>query len=243
MDDLVTWANTTAALLTTDLPLQSLNSAVNLAFAYISNVGGWVPNDPSDPNGPGAPANSATETEAAATIAAQQYAEVYDLNFQVLVTVECQMTAQLGFGLDLAAAAAALSPDVAAFITTAINGSSIPVRVNSVSTQTPTSGKSLIGGQTTETIRQIIASDLIGDNKIIDYKELALQYATTVNGLDDTWNVQSVYSQNNTPVVVTIVKYADNTYNTLDTTSTTIYVYSVSPTTYQIVTGVILNSM
>jgi hypothetical protein len=240
--DLVTWANTTAGLVTAQLPLQSLQSAVDLAFAYITDVGGWVPDDPANANGPGLPANGASEQTGANDITSQQIGDVYDLKFSVSVTLSCQFSQHLGTGLDLNAAAAAMVTDVTNLITNSINDSALPVRVDSVGTQTPDAGRSLLGGTTTETVRQDIAADVAGVAKVVDYKAIALKYATTVHALDDTWNVKYVYTQTGSPTVVSVQKYTDNTYATLDSHSTTVYLFTISPTTYDIVAGVTLNT-
>lgn len=240
--DFITWINDTATLLTAQLPLQSFQSAVNLAFSYVSNVGGWVADDQQNQNGPGAPANGASEEQAASDIASQQIANVYDLSFTANVTLRVQFGQQLGSGLDLSSASAAMQSDLTSFITTTINNAALPVRVEAVVSQTADAGRSLIGGETTADVRVSIAADAVGGDKIVDYKAGALKYATTINGLDDTWNIAAVYTQAGNPIVVIIVKYTDNAYETIDTANNTTYVFTVSPTTYQVVSGVILTT-
>jgi hypothetical protein len=241
--DLTTWANTTAGFLTGELPLQSLNSAVELAFAYISDVGGWVPDDPSDPNGPGEPANHATPQTAATAITAQQVDTVYDIAYHVVITTVMRFSSQLGAGLSLDEAAAAMATDVGNFVSGTINNSPIPIRASTtIVSQTPISDTALLGGSTTEAIRQKIQEIIQEGGKLIDYKQNALVYARATNGLDDTWNVSFVYTQSENPIVVTVVKYTDTTYASLDSGSTAFYVYSMSPTTYQVVSGVTIST-
>lgn len=240
--DFISYVNATATQLTAELPLQSLQSALNLSFSYVSNVGGWMPDSQQDPNGPGLPANGASVDQAASDIATQQIENVYDLNFSMNVTIRVQFTEQFGAGLDLGDANAAMQNDLATFVTNSINNSALPIRVDAILSQTPQADRSMLGGETTQTLRQNIAADATDNIKIVDYKASALRYSTTVNGLDDTWNVQYVYTQPGNPVVVIILKYTDNTYASIDTSNHTTYVYTVSPTTYQIVSGVVLTS-
>lgn len=240
--DLTTYVTATATLLTGELPLQSVDSAITLVYAYISDVGGWVPDNPSDPTGPGVPFNNATEAAAASAIAAQQINNVYDLNFSTSVTIECQFSAQLGSGLSLSEAAASMAANVTAFITDTINNSPYPLSVTATQTPSANSDRSLVGGNTTQAIREAIVTDLSGDNKIVDYKEIALQFAISTHGLDDTWNVQYVYTQSESPIVIVINKYTDDTYATLDSDNTTTYVFTMSPTNYGIVAGVTITA-
>ena len=69
MTDLVTFINETAIIVTGLIPLQSLDDALILVQAYISDVGGWVPDDPLFPEGDGQPANGFTEQQSAEAIA------------------------------------------------------------------------------------------------------------------------------------------------------------------------------
>lgn len=240
--DLITYVQQTAALLIGQLPLQSLNSAVALVYAYISDVGGWLADNPSDPQGPGQPANHFTEQQSANAITAQQIASVYDISFTVSVVLNVQAIAQLTSGLSLSAAAASMASQVSQFIETTINDSNIPLSVNSVGSQATVSGFSLTGGSTTQTVRQDIASNIANEvtDKVVDYKTNALIYVRNTFGVNNTWNVSSVYTEAGDPISVTIQKYTDDTYATLDMASSTVYVMNISPTTYQVISGVVL---
>ena len=248
MTDLPTFANDTALLLLGQLPLQSLDSATILVYSYISDIGGWIPDNPLDPLGNGHLANSFTDQQAADAITVQQFNSVYDINFSVTITLNLQASAKLTEGLTLGDAAASMVNQVADFITTTVNDSTIPLRVDDTSTQITDSDRSIVGGysiidgNTTQAIRQIIDSDItaIGTTKDIDYKGLALLYVRNTYGVDDTWNVHSIYTEIDQPISVIIRKYTDTTYAALDSGNTSVYVMNVSPTTYQIVTGVII---
>jgi hypothetical protein len=239
--DRPTWITTTAALVTTELPLQSLSAASDLVVEYLSNVGGWVADNILIPLGPGQPANHFTEQQAADAIVTEQFGTVYDLNFHATATIVCQFATQLGPGLTLEEAAAAMAAEVTNLITNSINNSNIPIRVNSIDSQNVVTLNSELSGTTDSAHRQLIQADLTGVAKIIDYKEIALQYARTINGIDATWNIKSVYTESNSPIVMTIVKYTDITYVTLDTSSHVAYVYSVSQDTNEVVSGVIID--
>lgn len=242
MTDLSTFIDETAVILLTQLPLQSLDSSVNFIYQYISNNGGWVPDDPLHPNGDGHVANDFTEQEVADAITTNEFDAVYSIDFTVTTDIHLHFAEKLTNGLTLAAAAASVQNHVSNFITTAINTSPIPLRVESTSTQTTTIANSMVGGYTTQTIRQNIATELdaLPGTKDDNYKGLALLYVRNTYGEDDTWNVHSVYTETDAPIAVIIKKYTDNTYATLDVTSIKIYVINVSPTTYQVVTGVIV---
>lgn len=240
MTDLSTFLHDTAVILIGELPLQSLDSAINYVNQYLSDIGGWVPDDPIHPNGPGHPFNNFTEQQAADAITTNEFNKVYDVEFTVTASVRVQFAEKLTAGLTLGAAAASMQNHVSDFITNAINNSFVPVNVLSTSTQTTVVGGSLTSGFTTQSVRQLIATEISSPTKDVDYKALALSYVRNTYGVDNTWNVSSLYTETNQPIAISIRKYTNTTYSTLDGGDTTIYLISVSPTTYQIVSGVIV---
>lgn len=244
MTDLSTFINETAVILLKQLPLQSLDSSVNYIYQYISNNGGWVPDDPLHPNADGHVDNDFTEQQVADAITNNEFNAVYSIDLTVTTDIHLHFAEKLTDGLTLDAAAASVQNHVSHFITTAVNTSPIPLRVESTSTQVTVPSNSMVGGYTTQTIRQNIASglSLLPGTKDVNYKALALLYVRNTYGVDDTWSVHSVYTETDTPIAVIIKKYIDNTYAALDVTSTKIYVINVSPTTYQVVTGVIVTT-
>lgn len=241
MTDYATFITGAAGLLTKELPMQSLDSAVAFVTSYISDVGGWVPVIQQNPNGDGAPANGFTQQQVADAITTQQFGEVYDLNFNLQITLNVQMVTKLGAGLTLNAATTAMTSMLQSFVDNAINNSSLPIRQVSNDSIASVSGASELGGLTTAAIRVGIATTLAGVNKIVDYKALALKYARNTYGIDNTWNVKSVYTEVSNPIAVIIAKYTNSTtFTTLDGGTTRIYVFFISPVTYEIVSGAII---
>lgn len=243
MTDYITFVHDVAEIVLDRLPLQSLDSAISLVYAYISDVGGWVPDDPMDPQGDGAPANGFSEDDSANDITDQQFRSVYDLEFNVTVTLKVQAISKLTEGLTLSDAAASMANQVSDFITDTVNKSRLPVWVLSTSTQNAISGDSLITGYTTQSVRGNIQTEITNNEttRVVDYKAIALMYVQDIYGVDDTWNVWASYVQPDNPIVVMIKRYLDNTYAALDNSSTTIYVINISPISYQVVAGVIID--
>lgn len=241
MTDLTTWVNNTALILLSELPLQSLDSAIAYASSYLSDIGGWVPDDPLFPNGEGEPANGFTEQQAADAITQIEYSQVYDLNFDVTITLNAQLTMKLGTGLDLTGATNAMRTTLEEFVTDRINNSDIPLRLDTVVTEAAVAGNSQLTGITTSAIRTVIDAAIGSGDKIVDFKALALKFARDTYGIDDTWNVKSIYTETNSSIVVIIAKYTNNTWTALDGTETTIYVFTISPETYEIVAGAIID--
>ena len=246
MTDVLQFASSTAILVLLQLPLQSLETATTLFYAYMSDVGGWVPDDPLQPLGDGVLFNNFTEQQAADEITTNQFDSVYDLNFDVTVTINAQVVAQLTSGLTMEHAAGSMANQVALFISDAINQSSIPLRVldANVGDQILTDQFSqTTGGRTTPEVRMSIASaianvDAVKEN---DYKGIALMFVQNTYGVDDSWNIESVYTEQNQPIAVIIKKYTDGTFVDLDNSEPIGYVISVNSDTYQVVTGVIIN--
>jgi|ERR1051326_6378955 hypothetical protein len=246
MTDLTTWIDTVSQLVIDELPLQSVQTATVLTEAYLSNIGGWIPDDIGQPSGEGHPNGSPTEQESADAITVDAFAAVYDLNIQATINVSIQISAKLTPGLTpIETVIQNMQNQIAEFITNQINDSELPVRTDSVDVDSLTpdvfGDRSSLGGILDQTIRQGIVTDLAGADKVIDYKALALQYVLDTYGLDEKWNVVSLYTEPTQPIVVQIQKYTDTTYATLDGGNTTIYVISISPDTYGVVSGVILN--
>lgn len=238
--DLSTWIDTTAQDLVAELPLQSLDAAVAQAYLYLSDVGGWVPDNNLLPTGPGVPANGFTPQQAADAITADAFASVYDIALDVVVNVRVHGIAKFTSGLSLDTAAASIAAQITEFLTTEINNSPIPVRLESTSTQTISTPNSSAGGIIDQSVRQNIQDSITNGNKIVDYKALTVVYLRNTYGLDITWNVFSVYTEVDTPINIIVRKYTDDTYSTLDLGDTRLYVINVSPTTYGVVTGAIL---
>jgi hypothetical protein len=241
--DFITFVRDVAALVLAELPLQSFDSSISLAYAYISNVGGWVPVDDLQPLGDGEPANGFTEQQCADAITQNEFNSVYDIDFQVTISIKLQAINKLTDGLTLDDAASAMLNQVSNFIIDTVNNSTLPVLVLSTDTQTTNAANSLLGGYTTQTVRENIqtAIEASPTTKDVDHKGIALMYVRNIYGVDDTWNVWAVYVQPDNPIVVMIKKYTDNTYATLDNSTTAIYVINISPVTYQVVAGIIID--
>jgi hypothetical protein len=233
---LAAWLNTTTSVLLVTLPLQDYNSANVYVMVYLSTVGGWVPNNPTMPDGPGIPANSAIPSAAALSIANTQFSSVYDFNFQISIVLNLQDIGKLTPSLSFSSAAATLSGDVSNLLINLIDNSGLPLSISSISGVSYTSNSATVG-QTTAAIRQLIRSEIVAGGILTDYKALALQYAIADYLLDDTWNVQSIYTEPNTDIAIIITKYTNTTYNTLDGTNDIIYVIVVGADSHQIFSG------
>lgn len=248
MTDFTTFVNETATLVAAELPLQSISTALVLIEAYVSDVGGWIPDDASVPNGDGQLANGFTEQQTADAVTTIAFNSIYDLNFEVSLIVNVQLASKLTNNLDLDSAAVSVTNRLAQFVTDLINDSELPLRVESIATETAVADRAVYGQfnsdtgeSTTADIRQSIQADIEGTDKIVDYKASTLLFVRTTYGLDNTWNVTSVYTELNQPITLQIRKYTTTLYTDLDTGSTSTYVFTVSPITYGIVSGVILN--
>lgn len=230
------WTLYTVMVLLGLLPLQDTNSGTTYVTNYLSSVGGWVPDSMLDPTGPGNPANSFTPTQAAEAIASTQFSAIYDLNFQVSLVLNIQGLIKLTPGLSFSTAASSLESTINTMITDQINNSDIPLSVASITSTGFTSANSTLG-QTTSSVRQIIATEISSMDKIVDYKATALQFAIDNYMLDNTWNVQSVYTETGTPIVMIITKYTDNTYTTLDGTNDKEYILGIVAGNNQVLFG------
>ena len=229
------WMHNVSAIIIRQVPLQSMDSAFVLVDAYLSNLpGGWV--------------LDLDEQAAANAITKDQYNAVYDLNVRCGIHLDLQMAAKLTPGLPIGDAMDAIENRIRDFLTDQINNSNLPIKLRTIDTIEEYAARSTLGvvfttndQTTTQPVRQSIAADLSGASKVFDYKANGLLYARNTYGLDNTWNVDSVYTETNEPMVMQIKKYTSTTYATLDGSNTTVYVLTISPSTYGIVSGIILN--
>jgi len=229
---LADWKNTATISVMGKLPSQTYDSAFILVEAYLSNVGGWVP-DGSDPVGPGHPADNSSPDEAATNIHTEELAKVYDTNLVITVQLRTQFVRKLTAGLDEPDVIAAIQSDVETWLTNRIANSPLPLEVVQVDNVTGTVDGN---GELTAATRVALNTTVVAGGKFDDYKAVALAFARNRYTLDTYWNVSDIHYETNSPIILQIGRYTALDYLTLDPNTSLGYVIAVAPDTY-VVTG------
>lgn len=226
------WKTTTATALITRLPLQTFETVLPYIDGYLSSVGGWIPDDSQNPTGPGFPANGFTPTQAADAIAVQQMARVHRLSAQLPITISVEFMANLATGQTEADIIAQMQPLIRDFLERQFNNE--PIALVSIGTIT---GTVTSGGELTPAYRQTVNTQIQAGSIKQDPIRVAVNAARVLYNLDNTWNAVSAYTEPDQELVVVIKKYLNTTYDSLDSTAVTQYVFSVSFADYRVISG------
>lgn len=239
--DLLGWKTTTATILVGLIPSQSFESAFVLAETYLSDVGGWNPDNGGDPTGIGQPVNGQLPEAAANSIFDIEHSKVYDVAVIAPIELQFRFTQKLPAGLGEVAVLGAIQDAVENWLkANVLISDRFPVTVDANGVGV-ISGNLIGTGETTSAERVAVAARADSDDKITDYKTAALVFARIKHLLDDNWNVMSFYTEPTKPITVIIRRYTSTTYLDLDEAVTQKYVIVVNPDTYEVVSGVSLS--
>ncbi len=232
MTTLSAWRSDRAIGLLQVLPLQTYEDALALVDAYLSSTGGWTPDVVTDQTGEGVPTSGATDAEAVEAIRSEQVGRVYRNDASFNMTIALTYYANLAPDQSDADVLAQMQPLIEDFITQQLSKAAI----NGITFNTLT-GTISAGGTTSAADRVTIQAGITSgiDN---DPRMIGLSAARALYGLGLEWNVETIYTEPDTTLVVVVKKYSDTTtYVTLDSTSLDQYVIGVNRDTYGIETG------
>jgi len=233
-DSLNAWKTDTSFLVVKKLPFEDFQSAFVLAETYLSATGGWNPDDPNNPVGPGNPVNGNTPDEAADIIRNEQMGSVYSTSVNATIEISLEYITKLIGGLSQQDILDNISEGLDKFIAAQLESTDLKYDLL-VSFE----GEPVEGSLTTQGIRIDINSSLESGDKLIDPKEIALNYARVTYSLDNLWNVTYLYTKENNDLFVLIEKYANN-YEFLDLSDDRQFFLSMDPTSYEITGGALL---
>ena len=227
------WKTTTVSQLIASLPLQTYDEALPIVEAYLSDAGGWTPDDSTDPTGLGQPANGATPTVAVAAIVTERLDYIQNLSATISVNLTLDFIANLVPNQTQDDIIAQMTPALTEFVQTqlaktAMNYSSI----NSIT------GTAVQGGSLTAAQRVTINTTIAEGTFKQDARAVAVNAARNNYGLDTLWNAHTLYNEQDKPIVVVVRAYTALDYETLDDTITNQYVMTVNRETYDVAAGV-----
>jgi hypothetical protein len=228
----ISWRNTTAGVLIGTLPLQDFSSAISLVESYLSDTGGWNPDDVGDPTGLGEPVSGETPEQAAINITNQQLNSVYQSEITGQLTFKANFIKNLGSGLSESVVLSTIESEFAQFIENQFDN--IIIQFESLDTFTGT----VISGPTTAAERVLINNLIVSGDKLINPKAIALSLSRNRFSLDNTYNVSFLYTQTDKELVILIEKYTSTAYTNLDLSVDNQFIISLDSKSYHITTGV-----
>lgn len=226
------WKEAAAIQVTKLVPLQTFETSLSLVETYLNNAGGWNPDDASNPSGAGVPMNGDAPDEAAENIKNERFERVYILDLNAKLDIDFYRFTNNTVGMSMQELLATVQLKIDEFLATHFKD--LPIRVN---TTFDVSGSFVSGGVLTNAYRVELQSAINSGEKLINPLALALKRARINYMLDSTWNITSVYTENDRPFIVSIKKYTNTNYTTEDGTSTTEYKIGLEKNTYKLING------
>jgi len=234
-DTLSGWTITTITLVLEKLPLQTYDSAKLLVDNYLTSVGGWTPDVIADPTGFGQPADGSTTTAAAGIIVNNQLAKMHHISATVNVDLTMDILANLPSGQTDSAILSQITSVVKNTINTQLANTTMSLdSVNTVN------GSVTPDGTITAAQRADIETAITTNSYQSDPRAIGVVNARRIYSLDDTWSIQSYYTETSTEISIIIQKYEDKTFSKIDTAVSKIYIISIQSDGFTVIGGTVL---
>ena len=228
------WIASVGAGVVETVPLQDFESSLILAEDFLGTQGGWNPDDPGDPTGCGEPVSGVTTEQAIELITIQQQDRIYHTDVAGVLNFRILMNNNLAVGLDDASVLANLVDTLDEVVQANLADTNIEF------VDIPSYTGTVTNGPTDSATRLAIQNTITAGGKIIDPYAIALSVARAEYNLDNTYNVEYLYTETNKQLFVMVIKYTDALYSTVDTTATARYGITLDPVTYRTVGGTTL---
>ncbi len=238
-ESLQAWKVDVGNLVVQEIPFQTLETGIALADSYLAATGGWVPDDAGDPTGPGEPASGESQPEAAASIKTILLERIQNFETEATIRVNFQYFDNFSFDPDTDDAQQAIDAmrlKFRDFIETQLDSTQLAF----VELDTYTSDFRNIG-LTSVDVRLEVQATIVAGGRIVDPKAIALTAARARWGLDNTWNIEYVYTQENQELFFMLQKYLSEDYDIIDTAATTQYAIKLDPVRYTVSGGLTIN--
>lgn len=228
------WIASVAAGVVETVPLQDFESALALAEDFLGTQGGWSPDDPGDPTGFGEPVSGVTLAQAIVLITIQQQERIYHTDVSGVLNFRIIMNNNLSSGLDDTSVIA----NIVDLLDDIVQANLLQTNIEFV--DIPSYTGVVTNGPTDASTRQNIQSTITAGGQIIDPYAIGLTVARAEYNLDDTHNVEYLYTEPNKALFVMVIKYTDNLYATVDTTADARYGITLDPVSYRTAGGTTL---
>ncbi len=209
------WKTNIGSLLIRRLPGNDLDAGRTLATAYLSSIGGWVPDSGGDPTGDGHPTGSPSDQSVVDAIVAQQLDRSRSAIITLPVVIRTSVSGAFAPGTSDADVVAALQSDVESRIATALAGAQLQVASYTWGSRTIASSRA--EGALSAAERVALQASIAVDD-LLDPAAKAVSWLRTELSLPTTWMASEVYTRDatpGTPVAVTVVRHTSTSYTTL----------------------------
>jgi len=228
------WKRSVAAGVVETIPLQDFESAFLLAEDFLSTQGGWNPDDAGDPTGPGVPVSGITTEEAIILIFQQQTNRIYKVVINGTMEFSVILNENLSIGLSDNDVISSVTTVLEDFVEAQLENTNIEL------VSIPSFTGTVTSGPTTASERVSLQSSITGGGKLIDPKAIALVAARARFNLDNTHNVQYLYTESGKDIFVLVTKYLTTQYTTIDTSADSRYGIKLDADSFRVTTGVTL---
>lgn len=227
------WKASVAAGVVETVPLQTLETALVLADDFLGTQGGWNPDDAGDPTGPGEPVSGISLSDAIVLITLQQRDRIYHVDVAGVLNFRILLNENLSPGLDEATVIA----NVTDILDNVVQANLLNTNIEFV--DIPSFTGVVTNGPTDAAERQAIQQTILAGGQIIDPKAIGLTVARTEYNLDNTYNVQYLYTEPNKSVFVMVIKYTTDLYETVDSGNQRFGI-TLDPVSYRTAGGTVL---
>ena len=227
------WKQSVAAGVIETVPFQDFESALVLADDFLGTQGGWNPDDAGDPSGPGVPVSGISTSDAIISITVLVRERIYRADVTAVLDFRVVMHENLSPGLDDQTVLDNLVDSLEDLVKENLS------KTNMEFVSIPSYTGTVTSGPTTASERLTIQSTITGGGRIIEPRVIALIAARGEFNLDNTWNVEYLYTEPGKSLFVMIVKYLNTDYVTIDSAATR-YGVKLDPVSYRMTSGTVL---
>jgi len=228
------WKSSVAIGVVESLPLQDFESALTLAENFLATQGGWNPDDAGDPTGPGEPVSGVGLETSIVLITVQQLERVYHVDISANMNFRIVLNENLAIGLS----DEDVLTNIADRLTDVVEANLEDTNIELV--DIPDFTGTVTSGPTTAEERRAIQAEIEGGGRHIAPSVIGLISARALFSIDNTYNVEYLYTEPNKVLFIQITKYADALYENFDLTATTKFGISLDAISFKTSSGVII---
>jgi hypothetical protein len=228
------WKASVAAGVVESLPLQDFESALTLAENFLATQGGWNPDDAGDPTGPGVPVSGVSLEASIVLITVQQLERVYHVDVAANMNFRVVLNDNLAIGLS----DEDVLTNIADRLTDVVEANLENTNIELV--DIPDFTGTVTNGPTTAEERRAIQTEITGGGRHIAPSVIGLIAARSLFSIDNTYNVEYLYTEPNKVLFIQIAKYTDEFYENFDLTATSKFGISLDAISFKTSSGVII---
>ena len=228
------WIRSVAAGVVESLPLQEFESALVLAENFLATQGGWNPDDPGDPNGPGEPTSGVSLETSIALITLQQLERIYRVDVSANMNFRIILNENLTTGLSDADVLTNITDRLTDVVEANLENTNLEL------IDIPSYTGTVTNGPTTSQERRDIQTLIQTGGHIIDPDAIGLSVARAMFPIDNTYNVEYLYTEPAKVLFLQVTKYTDTLYETIDSTATSKFGITLDAISFKTTGGVII---